>query len=237
MDAWIDSGGQSAPMLLSPEEIQRIEERRYIRVLRNTLAHSVYRENGAELQGNVRLSMKLDRQGDVLACEAKTTDANTSADLAHLVTDVCWSSTWEPVPVGLQNPADGSLEIIAPLIATGPTLPVREYELRDQRKAAERRFFWDTLVAKHSLNAFGIARFELTADAQGNVIGCDVSLEKNYSRPERFHPDPQLQKQLTAECLQLNLLKMPGFSTNKDGIATRLIGVEYLPWKNNLGKY
>jgi hypothetical protein len=36
VDAWIDSGGKSAPTFLSTEEIKQLEARRYISTLRTT---------------------------------------------------------------------------------------------------------------------------------------------------------------------------------------------------------
>ncbi|MGE7958560.1 hypothetical protein ACQKQA_18570 [Pseudomonas sp. NPDC089530] len=193
INAWVDSGGKSAPTFLSSEEIKRLEERRYIRVLRTTLALSAFWANGEGMQGRARLRMKLDRQGDVLLCEAQPTDGGAPSGFADFVADVCWSSVWESVPEGLQNPIDGSLEIVAPLISSGNTSPIPDYELRHQWTAAGSRFFWDNVVAKQSINAFGRARFDFTANVKGQVVRCDVTLQEHYSRPEYFHPDPELQ--------------------------------------------
>ncbi|MDI3249683.1 MULTISPECIES: hypothetical protein [unclassified Pseudomonas] len=123
VNAWVDSGGESVPTYLTSEEIKRIEERRYGRVLGTTLAERVFWANGEGLRGSVKLRMKLDRQGDVLRCEAQPTDAGSPPGFTKLVTDVCWSSIWESVPEGLQNPIDGTFEVTAPLIASGNTSP------------------------------------------------------------------------------------------------------------------
>lgn len=237
VNAWVDSGGKSAPTYLTSEEIKRIEERRYGRVLGTTLAQNVFWANGEGLRGSVKLRMKLDRQGDVLRCEAQPMDAGSPPGFTNVVTDVCWSSIWESVPEGLQNPVDGTFEVTVPLIASGNTSPISDYERRHQRSAVESRFFWDNVVAKQSINAFGQARFEFTANAKGQVARCDVTLKKNYLRPEHFHPDPALQKALATECLQLDLQQMSGFRVREDGVAHRVVFVEYLPWKKQVGRY
>lgn len=103
--------------------------------------------------------------------------------VANLVTDVCWGSAWEPVPEGLQSPTDGGLEIIAPLVFSGNTSLISADGLVKQRTAAESRFFWDNLVAKQSINAFGRARFDLIANAKGQVARCDVTLKKTLCPP------------------------------------------------------
>lgn len=237
IDSWIDSDGKSAPSYLTPEEIKRLEARRYLRVLRSTLARSVFWANGEGMQGSVKLRMKLDQQGDVLLCEAHPSDAGAPPGFTNLVTDVCWSSSWNRIPEGLQNPADGTLEVIAPLIASGNTSPISDYERGHQRTDAESRFFWDNVVAKQSINAFGRARFEFTANVKGQVANCDVTLKKHYFRPEYFHPDPALQKVLATQCLQLDLQQMPGFRVGENGVTHRVVFVDYLPWKNHVGKY
>jgi hypothetical protein len=237
VNAWVDSGGKSVPTYLTSEEIKRIEERRYGRVLGTTLAERVFWANGEGLRGSVKLRMKLDRQGDVLRCEAQPTDAGSPPGFTKLVTDVCWSSIWESVPEGLQNPIDGTFEVTAPLIASGNTSPISDYDRRHQRADVESRFFWNNVVAKQSINAFGKARFEFTANAKGQVTHCDVTLKKHYLRPERFHSDPALQKVLATQCLQLDLQQMSGFRVREDGVAHRVVFVEYLPWKKQVGKY
>lgn len=235
--AWVDSGGKSAPTYLTSEEIKRLEARHYLRVLHNTLGERMSWAIGDGMKGSVKLRMKLDRQGDVLLCEAQPTDAGVPPDFTNLVADTCWSGIWGSIPEGLQDPADGTLKIIAPLIASGNTPPVSDYERRHKRRYAQSRFFWDYVVAKQSINAFGTARFEFTANAKGQVASCDVTLEKHYFRPEYFHADPALEKRLAAECLQLDVQRMPGFLVGKDGVAHHVVSVEYLPWKNHVGKY
>lgn len=237
VDAWVDSGGKSAPTFLTAEEIKQLEARRYISTLRTTLADQIFRANGEGTQGFVKLRMKLDRQGDVLLCEVLPTDGDTYTDFARIVADTCWSGVWDAVPEGLQNPADGSLEIVAPLTTAGAAPSTREYHLWFQRSASASRFFWDNVVAKHAPNAFGTARFDVAADAQGKVLRCDVTLEKNNFRPEYFHPDPELQKALATQCAQLDLRQMPGFRVGEDGLAKRAVFVNYLPWKHHVGQY
>ena len=237
ISAWMDSGGKSAPTFMTSAEINAMEARRYIRVLRNTLAEKVFLANSEGMRGSVKLRMKLSRQGDVLLCEAQSTDPGAPPDFANLVTDVCWSEIWSTIPEDLQSPVDGSLEIIAPLIAQDDVSSISDYDLGHRKAGLASRFFWDNLLTGHSINAFGIARFDLTANAKGQIARCDVTLEKNYSRPESFHPDPALQKALAAQCLQLDLLQMPGFQVGGSGEVNRTVFVEYFPWKNHVGKH
>lgn len=237
LDAWIDSGGKSVPTFLTSEEIKRLEERRYLRVLRATLARDAFYANPEGLRGSVKLTMKLDRQGDVRLCEAKSAEAGTPSRLVNLMADACWSTVWGPIPANLQSPKDGGLEIIAPLIASGETPSMPDHERLRQRDAVESRFFWDNVVGKQSLSAFGSARFNFTANAKGEVLRCDVELEKHSLRPEYFQPNPELQQTLTQQCLQLNVGKMPGFQVGADGTAKRVVRVDYLPWKNHVGQY
>ena len=237
MDAWIDSGGKSSPTFLSAEEIKQLEARRYISTLSTTLADRTFRANGEGTQGSVKLRMKLNRQGDVLLCEVLPTDGDTHTDFARIVSDMCWSGVWDAIPEGLQKPADGSLEIVAPLTTVGAAPLTPEYHLRLQRSASASRFFWDNVVAKHAPNAFGTARFDVAADAQGKVLRCDVTLESNAFRPEYFQPDPELQKALATQCAQLDLRQMPGFRVGEDGLAKRAVFVDYLPWKHHVGQY
>lgn len=237
MDAWVDSGGKSMPTFLTSEEIKRLEERRYIRVLRATLVRDALYANPEGLRGSVKLTMKLDRQGDVRLCEAKSAEAGTPSRLVNLMADVCWSRAWGPLPENLQSPKDGGLEIIAPLIASGETPSMADHERLRQRDAVESRFFWDNVVAKQSLSAFGTARFDFTANAKGEIIRCDVELEKHSLRPEYFQPNPELQQTLTQQCLELNVAKMPDFQVKADGTAKRVVRVDYLPWKNHVGQH
>lgn len=237
IDAWIDSGGKSVPTFLTSEEIKRLEQRRYLRVLRATLARDAFNANPEGLRGSVTLKMKLDRQGDVVLCEAKPAEAGTPSRLVNLMADVCWSSVWEPVPESLQSPNDGSLEINIPLIATGETPSLHDHERVRQQAAVASRFFWDNVVGKQSVNAFGSARFDFTANATGEVLRCDVELQKNSLRPGFFQPNPELQQALTQQCLQLNVGKLPGFQVSADGTAKRVVRVDYLPWKNHVGQY
>ncbi|MGH8448292.1 hypothetical protein [Pseudomonas sp.] len=236
--AWIDSGGTSRPMFLTTEEIRQMEARRYVRVLRRGLADNAARENREGLQGSVRLRMKLDRQGDVLLCEAVPPDERARSDVAKLIVNACWSSVWEPVPEALQHPIDGGLEVIAPFIVTGDTSPKSGALLRMHESSEARRFFWDNVVAKYPVNTFGKASFSFTANAQGQVLQCDVTLQKHYQRPERFQADPALQKALEQQCLQLDLRQMPGFQSRlgEDGIIHWGVSVDYLPWKYQLGE-
>jgi len=237
IDAWMDSGGKSAPTYMTSKEINAMEARRYIRVLRNTLAEKVFLANSEGMRGSVKLRMKLSRQGDVLLCEAQSTDPGAPPDLANLVTDVCWSEIWSTIPESLQSPVDGSLEIIAPLIAQDDVSSISDYDLGHRKAGLASRFFWDNLLAGHSINAFGSAHFDFTANAKGQVTRCDVTLEKSYFRPEAFHPDPPLQKALAAQCLQLDLLQMPGFQVGESGELNRTVFVKYFPWKNHVGKH
>lgn len=237
IDAWMDSGGKSAPTYMTSKEINAMEARRYIRVLRNTLAEKVFLANSEGLRGSVKLRMKLSRQGDVLLCEARSTEPDSPADFANLVTDVCWSEIWSTIPEDLQSPVDGSLEIIAPLIAQDDVSSISDYDLGHRKAGLESRFFWDNVLARHSINAFGIARFEFTANAKGQIARCDVTLEKSYSRPESFHPNPALQKALADQCLQLDLQQMAGFQVGESGEVNRTVFVEYFPWKNHVGKH
>jgi hypothetical protein len=237
INAYMDSGGKSAPTYMTSEEIKAMEARRYIAVLRSTLAESVFLANGESMQGSVKLRMKLSQQGDVLFCEAQPTDPGAPPDFANLVTDVCWSSIWTEIPEGLQSPVDGSLEIIAPLIAKGDTSSISDYDLTHQKAGLESRFFWDNVLARHSITAFGSAHFDFTANAKGQITRCDVTLEKSNFRPASFHPDPALQKALAAQCLQLDLQQMPGFQVGESGVINRSVFVKYFPWKNHVGKH
>ncbi|WP_434575858.1 hypothetical protein J3P88_13510 [Pseudomonas sp. Z3-6] len=237
MDAWVDSGGKSMPTFLTSEEIKRLEERRYIRVLRATLAGDAFNANPEGLRGTVKLTMKLDRQGDVVLCEAESTNAGTPSNLLNLVADVCWSSVWEPVPESLRSPNDGSLEINMSLIVSGETPSIHDHQRVRQRAAVASRFFWDNVVGKQSVNAFGRARFDFTANAKGEVTRCDVELGEHSLRPGLFQPNPELQQALTQRCLQLNVARMPGFQVKADGTAKRVVWVNYLPWKHHVGQY
>ncbi|WP_085708484.1 MULTISPECIES: hypothetical protein [unclassified Pseudomonas] len=237
LNAYAESGGKSAPMFMTSKEIRAMEARSYIRVLRRTLSNSVFLANDKGMQGSVKLRMKLSRQGDVLLCEAQSTDPGAPPDFANLVTDVCWSEIWSTIPEDLQSPADGSLEIIAPLIAKDDVSPISDYSLTRRKAGLESRFFWDNVLARHSINAFGSAHFDFTANAKGQVTRCDVTLEKSYSRPESFHPDTALQKALAAQCLQLDLQHMPGFQVGESGVINRSVFVKYFPWKNHVGKH
>jgi hypothetical protein len=201
------------------------------------LAEKVLLANSEGIRGSVKLRMKLSRQGDVLLCETQSTDPDSPPGFVNLVTDVCWSEIWSTIPEDLQSPVDGSLEIIAPLIAKGDVSSISDYDLKHRKAGLASRFFWDNLLAGHSINAFGIARFDFTANAKGQIARCDVTLEKSYSRPESFHPDPALQKSLAAQCLQLDLQQMPGFQVGESGVVNRAVFVEYFPWKNRMGKH
>ncbi|VEF11522.1 Uncharacterised protein [Pseudomonas fluorescens] len=235
LEAYMDSGGKSAPMYLMSAEIKRMELRSYVRMLRSSLARSIFKANSKGLAGSAKLRMKLDRQGNVLLCEAQA-DAPGQSDLSKLLTDVCWSSVWSALPENMQNPLDGTVEIVAPFVVSGGT-PTEADGLKDQTRESQSRFFWDNVLAGKSTHGFGRVRFKLTATANGQVDSCDVTLEQKAARPDEFHPDPALQKTFTQQCLQLDLRKMPGFGVDENGIARRTVYVDYLPWKYHVGKY
>lgn len=237
MTAFTESGYKNIPTFMTSEEIKQMENRRYMRIVRNTLSRAIFRANHNNMQDSVKLRMKLDRRGDVLLCEAKPPHAKQSSSFANLVQDTCWSLIWSPVPEGLQSPADGSLDLVIPIFSEETQHSPSDYEANRQRKAAEESFLWSNLLAKHSINAFGRAQFLLTGNERGEVVRCDVELVKHSYRPDEFRPDPALQQQLTEQCSQLDLRQMPHFKVGPNGTGTRVVWVNYMPWRRHVGKY
>lgn len=224
------------PLFFTAEEADQLDARQYIRVLRTSLARNAHRtaEDGA--LGRVSLRMKLDAEGDVLLCEAKADTPDTYPSLVGTVRDACWNSIWSPVPTALKNPADGGLEVIAPLIFTGASSETDHYEDQLEQCVRIQQFVWDKTFAKNPPNAFGRAHFTLTANAKGEVLSCTVELTSHSFRPDRFTPDPTLQQSLIEQCMGMNVKQMPGFEVGAGNTATRVVSVDYMPWKKHVGK-
>ncbi|MBI6853948.1 hypothetical protein YA0002_14325 [Pseudomonas cichorii] len=229
------AGCQSQTGAQSPEELKKLEE--FSIGFRVALVSNARVASSEFLDGGVKLRVKINRRNEVVFCETEpysqtASPAPTDPRLPALVKDVCWSTLFPVVPSELYD-SDGMADIIAPLVFSSEQ-DTEELKLKRMGRViryAQSRFFWEQTLRKQPASSIGYADFRYVANTQGEVQGCLVNLRASRQRPEAFKLDGDLQARLSAQCKQMNLRQLPGFTVNPQGMAEGIVRVEYMPWK------
>lgn len=220
----------------TPEQIKKFEE--FSIGFRVALSSNARVASSELLDGNVKLRVKINRRNEVTFCETQPYSQDTSSPqpvdprLSALVNDVCWSTLFPLVPTELFD-TDGTADIMAPLVFSSDqdTEELRLKRMGRVTRYAQSRFFWEQTLRNQPASSIGYADFRYVANAQGQVQGCLVNLRASRQRPDAFKLDGDLQSRLSAQCKQMNLRQLPGFTVNPQGVAEGIVRVEYMPWK------
>ncbi|MFJ4143661.1 hypothetical protein [Pseudomonas sp. NPDC089734] len=235
------AGCQSQTAVKStPEQIKKLEA--FSIGFRVALVSNARVISSELLDGNVKLRVKINRRNEVTFCETEpyvlpgSPAVPVDPRLSAIAKEACWNTLFPLVPTDVFDP-DGTAEIVAPLIFSGESEAVEGDEELTRRRMirvtryAQSRFFWEQTLRSQPAASIGYADFQYVANAQGQVQGCLVNLRASQQRPEAFKLDADLQARLIAQCKQMNLKQLPGFSVDPQGVATGRVRVEYMPWK------
>ncbi|RMQ50101.1 hypothetical protein ALQ04_02330 [Pseudomonas cichorii] len=231
-------GGCQSPAVVkpTPEQINKLEE--FSIGFRVALASNARVIRSELLDGQVKLRVKINRRNEVVFCEAEpysaaiVPPAPLDPRLSAVASEACWNTLFPIVPSDVFD-ADGTAEIVAPLIFSSDE-DTEELKLKRMGRVtryAQSRFFWEQTLRNQPASSIGYADFRYVADAKGQVQGCLVNLRPSPQRPDAFKLDGDLQARLSAQCKQMNLRQLPGFTLDPHGVAEGTVRVEYMPWK------
>lgn len=191
------------------------------------------------LEGSLDMLVTVNRQNQVIGCSTRPTQNAQlkmypyNPRLARLIEPVCWNSVFPEVPVEMFGTESEQI-IVAPLVFNTPDSVNRSrlQKMNDERYTTE-QFFWKNLLVQQPLDAVGLAWFKATANAEGVVQTCSITLGPHPYRPLAFKLDNALLQRLGEQCKRLNLARLPGFKVDAEGVATVRSLIEYTPWRQS----
>ncbi|HEX8586819.1 hypothetical protein [Pseudomonas sp.] len=214
----------------SAEEIKKQRFNAFVRRFQSSIAANALEANTNSLTGEIRLLISINRNNEVVRCEARATGLLTAnAPLAELSKTACWNAVFPAVPPDRLD-KDGNLEVVAPLIFVPMNDAQRASMQGLYQQYAQGRYFAERTLLKALPSSIGVVTFEYLANKQGKVEGCVVNLERHRERPDAFTYDNALQSRLTEQCKQLDIAQMPGFLVDETGQARGAVTFNYSPW-------
>ncbi|ROL77623.1 hypothetical protein BLX41_12535 [Pseudomonas protegens] len=227
------------PEQLAAQSLETQKGLEFSAAISEVLRRNIMAANPQGLTGTVGLRIKLNRQNEVLGCEAlPSTRGDLAADLVtptllHLARQVCWNTLFPaaaPEAFGNEDGIKAIADLQFPRFSQLPSRERQEYRLRSSLYQ-QSWFFWEQAVAGTGIDSIGVASFHYTANAQGQVQECLVNLERSEFRPEAFKADAALRQHLTQRCQQLDLRQMPDFVSQPNRLTRGEVLVEYMPWR------
>lgn len=222
-------------------EVETQTRQTFISDMQQALKLSIATADTGKHVGVVMLDVTLDQSSAPVSCKASKAPLRYETQmpvelirsdfksLASVVEAQCWKTIYPVVPKPLRE-ENGTAEIRAPLFVMLPAA-TQALDTARRRGNAQREFFWQHLFGDQPVDSIGRASVYYEASAQGKVQGCLVQIYPHPLRPDAFRLDGELQAQLNNRCMTLDLISLPGFKPDIDGLAKGYSELEYAPWK------
>ncbi|MGC5702658.1 hypothetical protein J4P02_20865 [Pseudomonas sp. NFXW11] len=231
------AGCRSTP----PESPEQRRHHQYVDAVSQVLNQQVRRVNLDGWAGGLTLHALINRRNELVGCSTEALAQYPVQNypdnrlLASVVQRICWDTVFpRAAPELFSGASQEPLDVRVALVFSRPgRLPPEAQKVRETVREynAREAFIWRRLFAEERLESIGQARVQGTANAQGQVQGCQVQLTAIPERAADFRPDPELVQRLQSRCAQLDARQLPGFFASETVGDSFLVELQYTPWK------
>ncbi|KAB0550631.1 hypothetical protein F7R01_05295 [Pseudomonas argentinensis] len=221
----------------APKTSDELAQEHFTRLAMQALYGVGRRANPAWRQASLEVRFIIDRQNQVIDCQARPVSKSKLSDglpfnpqVAERMNRLCWQTVLPPMPSKLMDEGP-TTELIAPLLFPEQASDPQSHA-REAAQYARNDYFWQQLFANRTLDSIGRARLIGILDAQHNVSACQVIIEPHPMRRREFKQDNDLLEHLGQACSRLDDVPLiPGQPVNAQGQYVFSVTLDYSPWR------